>query len=104
MKDEGHKHTILSLTNDSFKHYLLLNYVSNASNPQWRRLSFISEELISSQTWIQLQNYARVDVESRGGKLTGYEMVGEELVSHEKINSDSWPANWMWVIQRNDLN
>lgn len=104
MKDEGNKHTILSLTNDSFKHYLLLNYVSNASNPQWRRLNFISEELISSQTWIQLQNYARADVESKGGSLTGYEVVGEKLVSHEEIKSDFWPANWMWVIQKSELN
>lgn len=104
MRDDDHKHTILSLTSDSFKHYLLVNYVNNASNPQWKRLNFISEELISSQTWIQLQNYARVDVESRGGSLTGYEVVGEELVSHKKINSDFWPANWMWVIQKNDLN
>jgi hypothetical protein len=104
MRDNDHKHTILSLTNDSFKRYLLLNYVNNASSPQWRRLNFLSEELISSQTWIQLQNFARVDVESKGGKLTGFEVVGKELVSHEKISSDSWPANWMWVIQSTESN
>jgi len=104
MRNDDYKHTVLSLTNDSFKRYLLFHYVVNAPNPQWRRLSFISEELISSQTWIQLQNYARVDVESKGGKLTGFEVVGEELVSHEKINSEFWPTNWMWVIQRSELN
>ncbi|GGC12449.1 hypothetical protein [Dyadobacter sediminis] len=94
---------VLSFNNDSFKHYLLLKYVSKASDPEWEEVGFVTEKLISPEFWIQLQDYARADVESQGGKLIGYEMVNEELVSHEKINSDLWPTNWMWVIQKQNF-
>jgi len=94
---------VLSLNSDSFKHYLLLKYGSKSSDSERERLGFVSEELISAEFWIQLQDYARADVESQGGKLLGYEVVNEELVSHEKINSNLWPANWMWVIQKQNF-
>jgi len=103
MVHDKRERVVLSLNSDSFKHYLLLKYASKASDQERGRLGLVSEELISPEFWIQLQDFARADVESQGGKLIGYEVVNEELVSHEKINSDLWPANWMWVIQKQNL-
>lgn len=94
--------TVLSLSNETFKHYLLLRYVNDSADPKWKRLSFVSAELIAPEVWIQLHNYARADVERQGGRLIGYELVDEKLVRHDSINSDAWPANWMWVIQKRD--
>lgn len=102
MRHNHNRKTVLSLSNESFKHYLLLRYVNESADPKWKRLAFVSADLISSEIWIQLHNYARADVESQGGKLIGYELVDEELVSHESINTNAWPANWMWVIQKQD--
>jgi hypothetical protein len=103
MAHEQNGKTVLSLSNESFKHYLLLRYVSNSNDPKWKRLSFVSAELITPEIWIQLHDYARADVESQGGRLIGYELVDEKLVRHDRINSNAWPANWMWVIQKRDI-
>ncbi|MCF2490350.1 hypothetical protein [Dyadobacter sp. CY347] len=103
MKHADTRKTVLSLSNECFKHYLLLRYVNNSSDPKWKKLSFVSAELITPEIWIQLHNYARADVESQGGKLLGYEVVDEKLVRHDSIGSNSWPANWMWVIQKKDF-
>ncbi|MCF2496095.1 MULTISPECIES: hypothetical protein [Dyadobacter] len=102
MKHADTRKTILSLSNESFKHYLLLRYVDDSSDPKWKRLSFVSVELIAPEVWIQLHNYARADVESQGGRLIGYEVIDEKLVRHDSIRSNSWPADWMWVIQKRD--
>ncbi|MCF2506445.1 hypothetical protein L0663_23830 [Dyadobacter sp. CY107] len=102
MKQGRNRKTVLSLSNETFKHYLLLRYVNDSADPKWKRLSFVSTELISPEIWIQLHNYARADVESQGGRLIGYELVDEKLVRHDSINSNAWPANWMWVIQKRD--
>ncbi|MCE7068177.1 hypothetical protein [Dyadobacter sp. CY326] len=101
MRQVSIKKTVLSLSNESFKHYLLLRYVNESADPQWKQFAFVSADSISSDTWIQLHNYARAEVEKQGGKLLGYEMVDEELVSHDSINSNAWPTDWMWVIQQN---
>jgi hypothetical protein len=103
MRNGNVKRTVLSLSNDSYKHYLLLRYVNNSPDPKWRRLSFVSEELITPEIWIQLHNYARADVESRGGRLTGYEIINERFIRHDNIKSEYWPANWMWVISKKDF-
>ena len=103
MRHANNRKTVLSLSNESFKHYLLLRYVNDSADPKWKQLAFVSAELIAPEVWIQLHNYARADVESHGGRLIEYELVDQELVRHDSINSDAWPANWMWVIQKKEL-
>jgi len=102
MRHSNTRKTVLSLSNETFKHYLLLRYVNDSPDPKWKRLAFVSAEKITPEIWIQLHNYARADVESHGGRLIGYEMVNEELVRHDSINSGAWPTTWMWVIQLRD--
>ncbi|QRR03171.1 hypothetical protein [Dyadobacter sandarakinus] len=97
------QHTVLSLNGESFKHYLLLRYVNNSADPRWKRLSLVSEDLIAPEVWIQLQHYAKQDLESQGGKLFGCELVDEQLVQHDGIHSNFWPANWMWVIEKQEV-
>lgn len=48
----NNRKTVLSLTNESFKHYLLIQYVSNSTDPKWKRLNFVSEDLIGPEIWI----------------------------------------------------
>ncbi|WP_439557547.1 hypothetical protein [Dyadobacter sp.] len=94
------KLAVMSLTNDTFKHYLVLRYVNNSTDPKWQQLTFVSQDNISAEVWLQLYNYAKTDVESQGGHLTGYEVVNERIVKHDGISTDYWPANWMWVISK----
>ncbi|TLV02145.1 hypothetical protein [Dyadobacter luticola] len=89
MKTNSQKHAVISLSHESFKHYLVQRY---AENPE--------KEYTTREDWINLYNHAKEDMEKSGGRIIGYELVDEELVSHERINS-YWPANWMWVLQFN---
>ena len=100
MKTENAKRAVISLSNESFKHYLIERYSQNGENSGWRRLKEMSQDLITTDTWIRLYNKAKADLEQSGGRLIGYEVVDEVLVSHERIQSN-WPMNWMWVMQFN---
>ncbi|WP_031529266.1 hypothetical protein [Dyadobacter crusticola] len=97
MKLETDRKPVITLSNESFKHYLLQRYGAN-SDESWRKLFHVSQELISPDTWIKLYNRAKADLESSGGCITGYEVVDDELVSHEAIGA-YWPGNCMWVMQ-----
>ncbi|WP_031528309.1 hypothetical protein [Dyadobacter crusticola] len=97
---KNRKRAVMSLNSDSFKHYLLLSYVNNSVDPKWKQLTFVAQDKISAEVWLQLYNHAKADVESQGGGLTGYEVIDERVVKHEKIKTDYWPANWMWVISK----
>lgn len=100
MKTESEKQAVISLSDESFKHYLMQRYSNNYDDSTLKRLKGMSQDLISSETWIQLYNRAKADLEKNGGRLTGYEIIGDVLVSHDRINSH-WPINWMWVLQFN---
>ncbi|TLU98132.1 hypothetical protein [Dyadobacter luticola] len=100
---KNQKTTILSLSSESFKHYLLLQYVANSSDPKWRRLNFVSEDMILPEIWIQLHDHAKADVESQGGRLMGYEVVNQKIVRRNGIKTDFWPDNRMWVISKKGL-
>jgi hypothetical protein len=99
MKVTDKKPSVMGLNNDAYLHYLVLRYIQNSDNPKWQALRWTQVGEISSETWIDLHNTAKHDVENQGGTLTGYEFVNNELVVHEKINSNAWPTNWMWVIE-----
>ncbi|NIJ54758.1 hypothetical protein [Dyadobacter arcticus] len=89
MKTEIEKHSVISLSDESFKHYLVQRY---SNDPEM--------DLKSTKNWVQLYNHAKNDIEKSGGRITGYEMVDEVLVSHEGVHSQ-WPLHWMWVLQFN---
>ena len=91
--------SVMGLNSDSYLHYLVLRYVYNSENPKWESLKWLDTDQITSETWIELHNIAKSDVENQGGSLIGYEFVNDELIIHEKINTDCWPKNWMWVIE-----
>jgi uncharacterized protein YjaZ len=101
MKTGNEKRTVISLSDESFRHYLIERYSKNDENSGWKRLKEISQDLITTDTWIRLYNRAKADLEQSGGRLIGYEVVDEVLVSHERIHSQ-WPMNLMWVMQFND--
>lgn len=96
MKSEHEKQTVITLNDESFKHYLIERYGNGAQT--WTKLKNASQDLISPETWIQLYNHAKDDVTKRGGTLIGYELVNNVLLSHDGINAH-WPMNWMWVIR-----
>lgn len=89
----------MGFNNDAYLQYLVLRYIQNSNDPKWESLRWTNTEEISAETWIALHNTAKNDVENQGGTLTAYEFINNELVIHEKINSNSWPTNWMWVIE-----
>jgi hypothetical protein len=97
---KNRKCAVLSLSNDCFKHYLLIRYATNTSEPGSQQFTYVSEENIGAEIWLQLYNYAKADLESHGGKLTGYEVINERILRHDGIKTDYWPSNWMWVISR----
>ncbi|WP_254562240.1 hypothetical protein [Dyadobacter diqingensis] len=99
MKLTDKKPSVMGLNNDAYLQYLVLRYVQNSDDPKWESLRWTSTEEISAETWIELHNTAKNDVENQGGTLKGYEFINNELVIHERINSNAWPANWMWVIE-----
>jgi hypothetical protein len=97
MKIESDRRPVITLSNESFKHYLIQRYSATSEEP-WKKLVHVSQELISSDTWIKLYHRAKADMENAGGCIIGFEVIGNELVSHEAVNSH-WPVNWMWVLQ-----
>ena len=101
MEKENDKQAVISLSDECFKHYLIQRYIEDPGYPNWRGLEEMSRELIPSDTWVALYQRAKADLENMGGRLTGYEMVDDVLVSHEGTISH-WPLNWMWVMQFNN--
>lgn len=101
MEKEHEKQTVITLNDESFKSYLVERYGHGMSQSNWNKLKNVSLELISPETWIQLYNRAKEDLAQKGGKLIGYELVNNILLSHDGVNSH-WPMNWMWVIQFGD--
>lgn len=97
MESENEKQAVITLNDESFKHYLIERY-GTSENFNWKKLKSASQELISPETWIQLYNRAKEDLAQKGGSLMGYELVNNILLSHDGINSH-WPMNWMWVIR-----
>ncbi|WP_229208022.1 hypothetical protein [Dyadobacter beijingensis] len=95
---ESEKQTVITLNDESFKHYLIERYGDSAENSSWKKLKNASQELVSHETWVQLYHRAKEDVARKGGSLIGYELVNNILLSHDGINSH-WPMNWMWVIR-----
>jgi hypothetical protein len=91
--------SVIGFNNESYMHYLALRYMNNTSDPKWEAYQWSGASGISEETWIELHNTAKHDVENQGGSLKGYEFVGNELITHDRIISNSWPTNWMWVIQ-----
>jgi hypothetical protein len=98
MRRESDKHGVISLSNECFKHYLIERYGKVTENAAWTDLEDLPEDLIPAETWIDLVNKAKQDIEGNGGRLLAYEVVNDELISHERIVS-YWPVNWMWVLQ-----
>jgi len=98
MESENEKQAVITLNDESFKHYLIERYGSSAENSNWKKLKNASQELVSAETWVQLYNRAKEDVSRKGGSLIGYELVNNVLLSHDGVNSH-WPVNWMWVIR-----
>lgn len=98
MEGENEKQTVITLNNESFKHYLIERYGDYAESSNWKRLKSASQDLISHETWVQLYNQAKHDITQKGGSLIGYELVNNILLSHDGINSH-WPMNWMWVMR-----
>ena len=98
MKRASERHAVISLSGETFKHYLLERYGFKTENAAWTDSEDEYEESIPAETWIALYNRAKKDIEGAGGRLLGYELVNDELVSHDRIAS-YWPANWMWVLQ-----
>ena len=98
MEGENEKQTVITLNDESFKHYLIERYGSYAENSSWTRIKNASQDLISHETWVQLYNRAKHDITQKGGSLIGYELVNNILLSHDGINSP-WPMNWMWVMR-----
>lgn len=99
MEGENEKQTVITLNDESFKHYLIERYGDNARGSNWQRLKTASQDLISPETWIQLYHQAKHDITQKGGSLIGYELVNNNiLLSHDGINSH-WPMNWMWVMR-----
>lgn len=101
MEKEHEKQTVITLNDESFKHYLVERYGHGMTQSNWNKLKTVSLELISPETWIQLYNRAKEDLAQKGGKLIGYELVNNILLSHDGVKSH-WPMNWMWVIQFGD--
>jgi hypothetical protein len=99
MKSAQKTPSVIGFNNESYMHYLAIRYIYNSTDPKWELIRWTGISEISEQTWIELHHTAKRDVEIGGGSLKGYEFVNNELVSHDRINSKSWPANWMWVIQ-----
>lgn len=98
MESEHEKQTVITLNDESFKHYLIERYGNNSEHSHWKKLRNASQELISPDMWVQLFNRAKEDLAQRGGSLTGYELVNNILLSHDGVNTN-WPMNWMWVIR-----
>jgi hypothetical protein len=98
MKMENEKHSVISLSDESFRHYLIERYAGTQERPAGKEWLEGSQEIISSEAWIELFNKAKADLEKKGGSVTGYELVNNILLSHDDIHSQ-WPMNWMWVIQ-----
>jgi DTW domain-containing protein YfiP len=88
MKKKNEKNPVISLSDESFKHYLIERYREET-------------DLSSADSWIALYNHAKQDMEQSGGRITGYEVVNDELVGHDRVNQQ-WPGNWMWVLQFNN--
>jgi hypothetical protein len=99
MKNAQKTPSVIGLSNKSYMHYLALRYLDNATDPKWECYRWTGMAGISEETWIELHNIAKHEVETEGGSLKGYEFVDDQLVAHDKITSKSWPVNWMWVIQ-----
>lgn len=98
MEIENEKQTVITLNDESFKHYLIERYGDNGESSHWKKLKSASQELVSSEMWVQLFNRAKEDLARKGGSLTGYELVNNILLSHDGVNAN-WPMNWMWVIR-----
>jgi hypothetical protein len=98
MESEHERQTVITLNDESFKHYLIERYGSGAETSNWERLKNASQELVSAETWVQLYNHAKEDLAKKGGSVIGYELVNNILLSHDGVNSH-WPMNWMWVIR-----
>jgi len=88
----------MGLSNDAYLHYLVIRHAYHSEDPKWSNLLSDMND-ITPETWIELHNLAKNDLENQGGSVKGYEFVNNELIIHERINSNSWPANWMWVIE-----
>ena len=86
MKIIEKKPSVMGLNNDSYLHYLVLRYVYDSEDPKWKPLRWLDTEDIPCETWIELHNIAKSDVENQGGSLKGYEFIDDELVIHERIN------------------
>lgn len=98
MKMENEKHSVISLSDESFKHYLIERYAGTQGETTGREWTEEARDIVPHETWIRLFNKAKADLEKKGGSVTGYELVNNILLSHDGINAH-WPMNWMWVIQ-----
>ncbi|MHA4741931.1 hypothetical protein [Dyadobacter sp. MSC1_007] len=98
MERENEKQTVITLNDESFKHYLIERYRNNPDYSKRTTWNGGSHDLISGETLIQLYNRAKEDLRKKGGTLIGYELVNNILLSHDGVHSN-WPMNWMWVIQ-----
>jgi hypothetical protein len=98
MERENEKQTVITLNDESFKHYLIERYRNNPDHSKRTTWNNGSHDLISGETLIQLYNRAKEDLRKKGGTLIGYELVNNILLSHDGVHSN-WPMNWMWVIQ-----
>ncbi|GLU51436.1 hypothetical protein [Dyadobacter frigoris] len=99
MKSAQKNPSVIGFNNESYMHYLAIRYIYNSEDPKWEGFRWTGVSGISEKMWIELHHTAKHDVENEGGSLKGYEFVNDELVTHDWISSNSWPANWMWVIQ-----
>jgi hypothetical protein len=98
MEKENEKPTVITLNDESFKHYLIERYRNNSEYSKRTTWNAGPQDLISGETLIQLYNRAKEDLRKKGGTLIGYELVNNILLSHDGVHSN-WPMNWMWVIQ-----
>ncbi|WAC12580.1 hypothetical protein [Dyadobacter pollutisoli] len=98
MKMENEKHSVISLSDESFKHYLIERYADTQDEAAGKEWQEGSQVIVSPENWIRLFNKAKADLAKKGGSVTGYELVNNVLLSHDGIHAH-WPMNWMWVLQ-----
>ncbi|CAG5073024.1 hypothetical protein DYBT9623_04552 [Dyadobacter sp. CECT 9623] len=101
MKRENEKHPVISLSGESFKHYLINRYGEHVGDYAWKNASSEWAEPVPSETLNQLYNRAKTEIENSGGSLMSYAVVDDELVNCGTVDAP-WPDNCMWVLQFNN--
>lgn len=90
------KKSVITLTNESFKNFLLLMY---GKTKETGSDSLNEHDFDRLNVWDSLLRIAMHKILEKGGAISGFKHVNGNFEKVEASQFNHWPSNCMWVIQ-----